>query len=44
VEVTRKLERLEVRFMEEEITLELYQKYGSLYKEELKKLEEAYCE
>lgn len=44
MEVTRKLERLEVRFMEEEITLELYQKYGSLYKEELKKLEEAYCE
>ncbi len=44
MEVTRKLERLEVRFMEEVITLELYQKYGSLYKEELKKLEEAYCE
>ena len=44
MELTRKLERLEVRFMEEEITLELYQKYGSLYKEELKKLEEAYCE
>ena len=44
MEVNRKLERLEERFMAEEITLDLYQKYGILYKEELTKLEEAHNE
>jgi site-specific DNA recombinase len=44
IEVNRKIERLEERFMAEEITLDLYQKYGNLYREELKKLEEAHNE
>lgn len=44
MDANRKIERLEERFMAEEITLDLYQKYGKLYKEELTKLEEAYNE
>ncbi len=43
-EMNNKLKRLEERFMIEEITLELYQKYGNLYREELKKMEDAYNE
>ena len=44
LDANRKIQRLEERFMAEEITLDLYQKYGSLYKEELRKLEEAHNE
>ena len=44
IEVNRKLQRLDERFMVEEISPDLYQKYGNLYREELKKLEEAHNE
>lgn len=44
MESNRKIQRIEERFMEEQITLDLYQKYGNLYKEELKKLEDAHSE
>lgn len=42
LELNRKIERLEVRFMGEEVPIDLYQKYLALYKEDLKKLEDAY--
>ncbi len=44
MEINSKLKRLEERFMIEEITLDLYQRYGNTYREELKKMEDAYNE
>lgn len=39
-DVNKKIERLEERFIEEELTVELYNKYGSKYQEEKKEIED----